>query len=702
MAGHAPWIWVPEKDYPDKQKSAYSAMSEKKADAHAVAEFKKEYVFATPVKEVQLSICGDAAFQLYLNGTCVMTGPATVGGDFLGNDEQPDHYYLYRATIPVQGNRLGFFARVQKDPVQICEYSMGHGGLLIKGEALLVDGSRRAFCTDQTWLCRINGAYTEPCRYDGRLLCQEFVLAQQLPDLWQAESAPIPPRTEDTVTFDPMTLAPGEKRTARLPLDKIYAGFLQAVSAGDADIHVQFRELEEKGSEEMLHLIPGESYRGFYLHSAGVMDVEAENRGKKPCQVTLSFVRTHYPVATETPVATSDARINQVLDTCRHTLKYCRQTHHLDSPRHCEPLACTGDYYIESLMTLFSFGDLRLAAFDLMRTARMLERRDGRMFHTTYSLIWVLMLRDVYRMTGDQALLADCAQALRLLLNRFSTYLGENGLIETPPDYMFVDWIYLDGHSLHHPPKALGQSCLNMYYFAALDAAAGVFGYLGKKEDAQQLLEQKEQLRRAILAHLFDKEARAFIAGLNTQTPDELVGFYMPQNTDRRYITKHANILAACFGVCDDDLGRDLIHRIMRDEIAGDIQPYFTHFLLEAVYRLDLRRQYTLPIIERWILPVQECPKGLVEGFVKPEPTYTFDHSHAWGGTPLYSLPRALCGFNILTPGMTDIELCPDLLGLTSARFTLHTPNGPVKIILEEGKPPVITHPDAVNIYCRC
>ena len=149
---------------------------------------------------------------------------------------------------------------------------------------------------------------------------------------------------------------------------------------------------------------------------------------------------------------TSDDALNQVLDTCRHTLKYCRQTLHLDSPKHCEPLACTGDYYIETLMTAFSFGDMSLAKFDVQRTAELLRNNHGRMFHTTYSLIWVRMLLDVYKFTGDKTLLTECEDALIMLLNRFSGYVGDNGLIETPPDYMFVDWIYIDGISMHHPP----------------------------------------------------------------------------------------------------------------------------------------------------------------------------------------------------------------------------------------------------------
>ena len=148
------------------------------------------------------------------------------------------------------------------------------------------------------------------------------------------------------------------------------------------------------------------------MHSAGNITIVANNKSDSPAELTVSFIETHYPVYDECETVTSDNDLNAVLDTCKHTLKICRQTHHLDSPRHCEPMACTGDYYIESLMTMFSFGDMRLAEFDLMRTARMLERESGRMFHTTYSLIWVRMLYDVYMATGNINLLKDCKKGL--------------------------------------------------------------------------------------------------------------------------------------------------------------------------------------------------------------------------------------------------------------------------------------------------
>jgi hypothetical protein len=240
-----------------------------------------------------------------------------------------------------------------------------------------------------------------------------------------------------------------------------------------------------------------------------------------------------------------------------------------------------------------------------------------------------------------------------------------------------------------------------MFYFGALWNAASIFAELNLPGEAEACLTRREALREAVNRELFDPERGIYFEGLNTPTEEYLICGWMPQNVEKRYYRKHTNILAACYGICDDDTARELIHRIMADEIEGDCQPYFTHYLLEAVYRLGLREEYTRTIVERWIQPTRECPKGLVEGFVTPEPGYGFDHSHAWGGTPLYSLPKALMGLEILSPGMTELSLDPSLLGLGYAMAELMTPYGPVTVEMKEGTDPVIRHPDQVRIRTK-
>jgi hypothetical protein len=285
-----------------------------------------------------------------------------------------------------------------------------------------------------------------------------------------------------------------------------------------------------------------------------------------------------------------------------------------------------------------------------------------------------------------------------MLLARFERYVGENGLVDNPPDYMFVDWIYIDDISMHHPPKALGQTCLNMFYFSALEYAEKIFAALQETDEAAHCAEKKESLRCAVNSLLFDAEKQMYFEGLNTPTAEENLGKWMPQNVEKRYYLKHSNILAAYVGICEDAPARDLVDRIMSGEIEGDYQPYFAHYLLEAVYRLGMCEKYTLRILEQWKEPVKFCPKGLVEGFVKPEPTYSFDHSHAWGGTPLYALPKALMGLEILEPGMKTLRFSPSLIGLREAQTELLTPFGKVKCTLKAGEAPVLSCPEEIHV----
>lgn len=695
------WIWLPERVYPDAQTTVYNGFQDKTEGNYTVAEFQKDYQFAKKIVSVKLVFSGDTLFQLFCNEELIATGPPSVGGDYMCDESPCQDYYSYEKEISVHSNTLRIFSRVQMMPVQLCDYSKGRGGFMLYGQLIFEDGSRETVCTDETWQARRNGAYRSPDRYEDTQQ-EPFVQAQVIPNIWNTETAPIPVRTEREMFPDGcrIELLPGEEREVSLNLDKIYAGFLRVQAEADGLVQVEAacRELAEQMPAVCLTFCHSGEYRGFQLLSAGNILVKARNCSDAPAQITVSFITTCYPVAECAETVTDDGELNAVLRTCKHTLQYCRQTHHLDSPRHCEPLACTGDYYIETLMTLFSFGDLGLAEFDLLRTAKRMEQHDGRLFHTTYSLIWVKMLLDVYMAGGNKALLFACQKALKLLLVRFDGYIGENGLIENPPDYMFVDWIYIDGLSLHHPPKALGQTCLNMFYFGALDAAEKLYRYCDDETAAKVCAEKRDRLRTAINAQLFDREKGLYFEGLNTPTDDKLIRHWMPKNTEKRYYLKHSNILAAYFGVCDDKTAADLIERIMADGIAGDVQPYFLHYLLEAVFRCGLREKYTRLILEKWKPSVREFSKGLVEGFVPPEPGYGFDHSHAWGGTPLYSLPKALLGLEILEPGMKKVRIAPSLMGLRYAKTELMTPYG--KLVCEqiaEGSPQ-ITCPGEIGL----
>ncbi len=680
------WIWLPKAQYPTHQTTQRWRTGN--PETYAVCEITKTFDTKKPIRAVQLRFSADTRFLMYLNGTFLASGPASIGGDFLFNDRVYPNQYATVVTLnapdfpSLDSGILAFDAVVKMQPTRMLEISHGHGGFFLCAHVDFIDGTKTVLLTDETWNIRYLGAY-KPHGYDGSIKPDAWVKADNIENIWHCTDSPLEPCTEEIITPDDnvITVPAGATVTHTVALDRIHAAYLTAEvkTSSPLDVQADVFETEEIKSQEHWCFCEDTFYRGFDIHSVGGMRVTVKNEGDTPATLTLGIIASYYPVHIHAKTVTSDDDLNLVTDVCSHTLKICRQTLHLDSPAHCEPMACTGDYYIQALMTQFTYGDQTLSAFDVRRTAELLRYRDGRMFHTTYSLIWVQMLWDVYLLTGEKALLSDCEDALYILLERFETYLGDNGLIENPPDYMFIDWLYPDGINLHHPPKALGQSCLNLFYYGALRTAAKICRTLNEDAMARTYTKAANALQTAICELLYDKERGLFFEGLNTPTVAHLVSDDMPQNVEKRYYRKHSNVLAAYFGVIDRDTAVSVLHKVMTDETLGDIQPYFMHFLLDAVYRNGLRETYTRQILEQWKAPCKDCTKGLAEGFIAPE-GYVFDHSHAWGGTPAYALPLALSGLTVLTPGYAKINLCPKLLGLDFAHVEIPTPRGLIKI----------------------
>ena len=90
----------------------------------------------------------------------------------------------------------------------------------------------------------------------------------------------------------------------------------------------------------------------------------------------------------------------------------------------------------------------------------------------------------------------------------------------------------------------------------------------------------------------------------------------------------------------------------------------------------------------------------MLEGWIKPGGSYSFDHSHAWGGTPAYQLPCRLMGFEMLEPGFRKIALHPDAMGLDWAEIVMPTPFGPLTVAIRDGGAE-IEAPDEIEIEMR-
>ena len=103
------WIWLPKSIYPENRKRRFDALSGAPSDTYTVAEFKKNYSFEKKIKIIRLRFSGDTSFQLFCNGEIIATGPASVGGDFLGNGKAREWFYATETEYSPKSSKLEFF-----------------------------------------------------------------------------------------------------------------------------------------------------------------------------------------------------------------------------------------------------------------------------------------------------------------------------------------------------------------------------------------------------------------------------------------------------------------------------------------------------------------------------------------------------------------------------------------------------------------
>ena len=494
-----------------------------------------------------------------------------------------------------------------------------------------------------------------------------------------------------------LSAAPGETVTADFPLDKIWAGYLAfALTGGEGaavDVEIYERDARSVHARESVRLTDGGSrfdYRSLRLQSCGGCRITLHGGAGGARIDSLALLSTHYPVCADGGFVCSDESLNTIYETAKHTLKICRQTLHLDSPLHQETLGCTGDYYIESLMSYFAFGDARLTRLDIVRTADRLVQSGGRMFHTTYSLIWLQMAWDYYIFSGDDTVFGEIDEAVRILLSRFHGYTDGGEVIVNAPNWMFVDWVPLDGFNMHHPPRCAGQTVMNAFYYKALRVFAAVCSHRGDDDGAALYGGRADRLKRSF-ARFWDSARGLYFDGENADyAPNE----WLPADNGRRYFSKHANSLAVLYGLCPDDARTGIMEKVMTDETLTDVQPYFMHYVLGALYEAGLFDKYGIAQLHRFTALTDKTTKGLAEGWG----AFNGDFSHAWGGTAVYRMPQAFCGFEMVEPGFRAVRLRPRLYGLEYADVRIPTPYGELRCVQRAGEPPEVHAPGGVKV----
>ncbi|MBP5300710.1 MAG: hypothetical protein J6Y80_04830, partial [Victivallales bacterium] len=627
----------------------------------------------------------DICCRVWLNGRFLADGPVEVGFDF---NPDPDRWprneagWWFKSRVPLEK-----YAHVGKNELFVevwpgglaCNTSVTYGQPGFWAE--VHQGKKVVVTTDSTWKVMrdqnwSNGDYLYGAIFsDGAKSSawQQAVLTGDTRELSTLEvpepfDRPLVP-AKITAPFGaeplrerrfPVVVLPGAPQVIQFAWEEHVSAHLEFTieTTGRAVLHIDFAELPGYTHHRMNYISrPGrQTYRVPRLNSFQYVTFTVETADwmtRDALPVAILLVTAHrrgleLPPTTPFETDRANAWMSKIRDCCDRTLRMCSQRMFLDSPLHQEVTACSGDYWIETLMSLVLYGDARLAKADLDRTARLLRHRGGVMFHTSYSLMVVSWLKDYLLYTGDEEFTRECFEATKLVLKTFEKYVGAEGLVSQAPNYMFIDWIADGEITYHHPTAARGMGAMTALYIISLEDSALLAEHFGDRRFASKCRKTAERAREAYRKTLWRKKKRCFADGLVGVCQSKPY-WGLPADEARETCTVQNNVLAVLAGVVTGKDAQVLLRRVLQDESLIFPQMYFCHFVFEALRKCNLMEELGFDLLRRWIPGVEEHPTGLKESW------HCGDYSHAWGGTPAYQFVHSVVGFEPTAPGCAKV-----------------------------------------------
>jgi alpha-L-rhamnosidase len=659
--------------------------------------FLKSFTLTQTPDNAKLIASADVSYRLWINGVLVSRGPADVGRDYDSGAPGPWFDDVRNVSRFLKPGKNVIAAEVFPKTLVSSEGTTGNPGLKVD-----LNLPQTTIGTDGTWRSRVADDLTS---YEGpngfRIDATKEPVGWQKANFddsqWQT-SAVCAVQHAPTLTSE---LAPPLEAIVPCTEEKRATAGVQTAKNGgaiftkDGGYAIRFPRvmsayvaLTVRGSKGARLLImpnesdaPGYNRRAEILLRDGLQTIELpfmdsfstinlEAKGVRS-PITVQEVRaifTSYPVRYRGSFECSDPNLNRLWQVCRWVTQICMQTHFLDSPHHQEPICDPGDYLIEALNGYYAFGDSSLARQDLRKYARILEQRHYQSFHTSYSLLWLRMLDQYWDYTGDKSLPLELAPTVHHLIDRFETYIGKTGLISNAPNYMFMDWVQIAGFSGHHPPAVIGQGYMTAVFYRALaddERIAKLQHNWARADDDEK---RRGLIQAAFNWHLWDPAEGLYRDGLPNQStvaPND----WLPADKDVETFSTQVNTLAVWAGLTDAERSKEIMQKVLaRPDM--NCQPYFMHFVFEAMSRAGIFQDSALSQIGRWkILPDSQSFFEMWD---------QGDRSHAWNATPLFQMSGRILGVEPIAAGFKTFSINPTPCGLKWAKGVVPTPFGAI------------------------
>lgn len=386
---------------------------------------------------------------------------------------------------------------------------------------------------------------------------------------------------------------------------------------------------------------------------------------------SFTLRETRYPLEMESSFQSSDRRLEEAAPIMLRALQMCSHETYMDCPYY-EQLQYAGDTRLECLATYAISRDDRLARqalsiYDSSRhTSGVIESRYP--CHVTqvipaFALWWIGMVHDYALWRDDLRFAKSLMPGVRAVIDFYLSSVNEDGLIEAPNGWNFVDWV---------PGWPWGMS---------IDADLGVSGVVNWQFVYALSLARKleESIGRASIGGQWAETANELASRLHGKFWNEKRGLFA-DDLGHTSFSEHTQCLALLSGVLDDGELKKCRDRVVRglldDPNLHRTTISYSHYLFET-YRLLGRIDKMIDRMDLWF---SLEGLGLKTAIEMPEPSRS--DCHGWAAHPLYHYFATILGIRPASVGFNSVAIEPNLGPLNSAKGKMVHPKGDIEVDL--------------------
>lgn len=385
---------------------------------------------------------------------------------------------------------------------------------------------------------------------------------------------------------------------------------------------------------------------------------------------------------------------NQVFDICKRTLELCTQDYYL-SDSYYETMQYIGDTKVHAITWQELSGNYAHTRNALLQFhhSRIWDGNLGAAYPQrtnivipTYSIIWINMLYDYFKQTGDTAFLQPMKSGIYQTLQMFEDLMTADSLNGSTRWWYFIDWYAKDDWAMTAPGGDGTQSAIvTLQYVYALQHAAALMEAMGSARDAQRYSQRADELNRRVRSLCFDQRRGLFA-----------------QKADKAMFDQHTNIFAILTGAAPEEEYVPMLEKILTDTSLLQATLYFRFYLWEALMKAKASHLFT-KAMDPWVQTLRDGVTTTIERHSSPAQSARSE-CHPWSTSPIYAFYRMLAGIEYGPPGSKLILMQPSLTDTDWIEGTYPHPAGNIGFRFEKAGSRLkgmVQVPEGIHIQLR-